>query len=117
MKIILILEDSDERIGQFRKNFINAELIIVKTSKEAIIELKNKKFDIIFLDHDLGGKVFQTPGENTGYEVAQWISKNLKDSKVAIHSLNMPAVKVMKNCLPEAIICPFIWIKEIDWSK
>jgi len=30
---------------------------------------------ILFLDHDLGGKQMVASGNNTGYEVAKWLSK------------------------------------------
>jgi len=40
-------------------------------------------FDYLFLDHDLGGKQMVNSRENTGYEVAEWLSKNkLKKPKL-----------------------------------
>jgi len=39
---IFILEDDDNRIKQFRKNFINADLTIVKNSKDAIKILRKE---------------------------------------------------------------------------
>jgi len=42
MAKIFILEDNDERIAQFRKNFRNADLTIAKESKKAIKILRKE---------------------------------------------------------------------------
>ena len=116
---IFILEDDDNRIKQFRKNFINAELTITKDSKDAIkILRKQLPYDYLFLDHDLGGQQMTKSGENTGYEVAQWLSKNaLKKPKLGlyIHSLNIPGAKNMHDALGYGTHIPFVWQKVIKF--
>lgn len=114
---IFILEDNDERIIQFRKNFINAELTIVKKSKSAIkILRKENPFDYIFLDHDLGGEEMVQSGEGTGYEVAQWLAKNtLKKPKYSlyVHSLNGPGASNIINELKYGSRVPFVWTNTV----
>ena len=68
MKKILILEDDDNRILIFKRNysFCGYELVFVKHSNEAIEQLKNNKFDFIFLDHDLNGKQMNFDPEDCG---------------------------------------------------
>jgi len=109
---IFILEDDDNRIRQFRKNFTNAELTITKNSKDAIkILRKQLPYDYLFLDHDLGDKRMTRSDENTGYEVAQWLSKNaLKKPKLGlyIHSLNTPGAKNMRGVLGYGSLVPFV---------
>ena len=109
---ILILEDNEERCMHFRKNLINHEVNITEFSKEAISLLEKKDYDILFLDHDLGGMQMVTSGEGTGYEVAEWLSKNQnrKPKRIYIHSLNEPGRKNMKSVLPESIEAPFAWL-------
>ena len=116
---IFILEDDDNRIRQFRKNFINVELTIIKNSKDAIKILRKQfPYDYLFLDHDLGGQQMVNSGKNTGYEVAQWLSKNiLKKPKLAlyVHSLNKPGADNIIAELGYGIYVPFIWTKVINF--
>jgi len=85
---ILILDDMEERHDAFREKFKNIEcnIIHVTTAKECIEALKNNTFDLICLDHDLGGK-------ETGHEVSKWIADNknthpMDKTKIIIHSYN-----------------------------
>jgi len=67
-------------------------------------------FDLIFLDHDLGGDVYVDSEEkNTGNQFAKWLcqSKSLKDTPIIIHSLNYYGVQNMKRFLPKALEIPF----------
>ena len=69
---IFILEDDENRLivmqREIPKIFPGCELLQSSTAKEAKeILLKYKVFDIISLDHDLGGLVFvNSLNENTG---------------------------------------------------
>ncbi len=103
MKKILILEDDHERHEAFRLKFKDEDVLIVETAKEAIAHLKLEDFDILFLDHDLGGKVYVESGPGTGYEVACFLEENkgLKPKQIIIHSLNPVGAKKMN----QAIIC------------
>ncbi len=111
---ILILEDNEERQRLFRENLKDHILIIVETSKLAIKNLINEKWDITFIDHDLGGKVYVPSGENTGYEVAKFLEENKKyiPKYVIIHSLNVVGANNIKQALPHAVHIPFAWTKE-----
>ncbi len=70
---ILILDDDQNRLNLFKQKLIGHDVICVETAKDAIIELKKNKFNIISLDHDLGGKVMVESGEGTGWEVAKFL--------------------------------------------
>lgn len=78
----------------------------MKKAKEA---LSQRSFDIIYLDHDLGGKVY-VPSflPNTGYALAKWISENnIKCKEIIIHSFNPTGAAAMKKVLPQAKLIPF----------
>ena len=67
-------------------------------------------FDLIFLDHDLGGQEFVDSREiNTGAQFAKWLCqcKNLENIPIIIHSLNYYGAKNMKHFLPKALEIPF----------
>jgi CheY-like chemotaxis protein len=117
MKKILILEDSLERVEQFRKNFINCELIITDDVKIAINKLATEKIDILCLDHDLGGNVYCPSDENSGYWVAKWLQEHQerKPEIIVLHSLNPVGVANMKSCLPDATTIPSVWTNVIDF--
>ena len=117
---ILILEDDNERIKLFKRNFINAKLRIVKTVKHAIEELIDEIPHALFLDHDLGGHVMVESGgkEETGYDVAKFLVENPQyiPQKIYIHSLNPSGQNNIKGLLPSAEIAPFIWGHEVDFN-
>jgi CheY-like chemotaxis protein len=109
---ILILEDCSNRCVHFKRALIGHNVTITEHSKEAIEILSKSKFDILFLDHDLGGMQMVASGENTGYEVAEWLRHNpgRKPGKIFLHSLNTPGRKNMLRVLPEAKEAPFAWL-------
>ena len=120
MKRILILEDSDERIRQFKMNFLNVEMIFVKHVKDCIEQLKTKSFWGLFLDHDLNGKVYVESGgdEETGDDVAKFLRDNpeYKPEFVATHSLNENGRKNIASKIDCVEMPPFIWTNRIDFS-
>jgi CheY-like chemotaxis protein len=104
---ILILEDdpNNTRMKKFNKIFasVGSDVIWVDTAKECIEELKIRKFDAIFLDNDLGGKVGVSLDEdNSGSGVARWMRNNLDrwdESSVVIHSFNPSAADYIYDML------------------
>ena len=110
---ILILEDDKERQKAFRQNTIGAEVVIVETPDEAILELQKIAFDWLFLDHDLGGRTQMSSDEESGFKVVKWLSENTDriPPSVILHSLNENGRKNMKAVLPNAVECPFAWDK------
>lgn len=97
IKKVFILEDAKDRIKYFNKLFSDkVELTITKRAGIAINELRDTKYDLIFLDHDLDEiNIYNENDEailknhNNGYEVA----KSLRDSvnkytQIIVHSLN-----------------------------
>jgi CheY-like chemotaxis protein len=110
---ILILEDDPLRQLSFKENLKLHDVTIVDTSKFAIEKLKTEKYNLLFLDHDLGGQVYVTSGENTGYEVAKFLEENKQHlpETVIVHTLNPGGGDNIMRALPSAIRLPFAWIK------
>jgi len=105
---ILILEDNAERIKWFVEKLSSHSTKFVTTADDAIAWIRKKKFDLIFLDHDLDGKTYQESGPGTGFEVAQAIPETEnKVTKVIIHSWNTVGAAEMKKLLPEGTVAPF----------
>ena len=117
---ILVLEDDENRVKQFKNNFALMEepvnAVFVDNAPECILHIKEEKFQIIFLDHDLGHQIFvdQTE-ENTGSGVARWMSKNFDhpnmETPIIIHSLNYGAAQYMLDLIPNENRnhFPFAW--------
>jgi CheY-like chemotaxis protein len=120
MKRVFVLEDSSERIKQFKQRFLEQGWIgyFSVTASDAIRNLDLLRFDLIFLDHDLGGQVYVNKDEkNTGSEVARWIREHPVVCPIIIHSLNPAGAEYMKSILPKAVHIPFVWNKkEFDQS-
>ena len=98
---ILILEDSGERTKWFSDWFVAEEVIITNNAKVAIALLHSVEFDMVFLDHDLGGQTFiDSDDENCGYQVTKALPSTInRSTHVVIHSHNNAAAKRMVNSL------------------
>jgi len=104
-----ILEDMDIRIEAFKKWYGEQhELVIAKNATEAIdILSKDLNFDVLFLDHDLGDRIFvSTKDENTGSTVAQFLEGKDIRGEIIIHSWNSVGAKNMLSYLPQAKYIP-----------
>jgi CheY-like chemotaxis protein len=93
---ILFLDDNKERCEKFQNLVENTT--IVHTAEECITCLKNQLWNIVLLDHDLGGKIFVDSGdEDCGMAVVRFLMKAPPNPKprIIIHSLNYPASQKM----------------------
>jgi len=107
IKRILVLEDNQERIEWFQKNFNMTDFYFCKNVGVAIGLLNIQKFDLMFLDHDLG------EDKLTGYDFTKVLARKIKEGVVSnnpiiyIHTSNPIGAKNMQSVLPQAIVCPF----------
>jgi CheY-like chemotaxis protein len=113
---ILIVEDDNERIKWFRSEFSWADLHIYEDAQPAIEKLeKDSEWDVIFLDHDLGWRVFVASSDsNTGYQVAKKIAELGIKAPVIIHSQNIIGADNIKDALSmtnECFVLPFPQLK------
>ena len=105
---ILILEDNSFRNTKFHQSLTGHIVDIAETVDEGR-KLLNNKYDLLFLDHDLGGEIYVPSGKNTGYEFAQLISKSInKNVPTIIHSCNPAGSRAIKSILPHAQMIPFV---------
>jgi CheY-like chemotaxis protein len=122
-KRILVLEDSLERHRQFKERFIENGSItytIVENAEDCKALLLENEYDVIMLDHDLGGEIFVDSNQkNTGAEVSRWIAENKSSIKgdpvFIIHSLNPNGSKIMEQTIKSEFHLvyriPFVWLK------
>lgn len=114
---ILILEDCPERTKKFQQKLIGHIVMFTTTSKDCISALETDAFDVIMLDHDLGGQTYVIPCDNTGYGVVKWLveHEDRVPNQIFIHSLNGPAAGMMKKLFEDNEIfvqyVPFLWEK------
>jgi response regulator RpfG family c-di-GMP phosphodiesterase len=82
--MIFVLDDSEERVRWFTKKWGKDNVNYTCNIKEAKNLLNENKYDIIFLDFDLGQKY------KSGINVAFYLAKNKLqlESKIVIHSDN-----------------------------
>ena len=99
---ILFLDDDPERTTEFKANLERlmptAQAVMVETASQAIEALRTQEFDCLFLDHDLGGRMYvDEADENTGSEVARvMVAEGLQpNAKMFVHSMNVPASENM----------------------
>lgn len=98
-----VLEDDGKRGNDFMALLPNHSLTICNNAQTAIEILSNIKFDVIFLDHDLGGQVYvDTENPNTGTFVVRKLSETVNtETPVVVHSWNAVAAQAMADYLKE----------------
>jgi hypothetical protein len=102
---ILFLDDRSKRIHSALRKFSTCDLTIVATVVECLQFLANEEWDVVFLDHDLGGQEFCDPGSNTcGMQVVRYLERNSwpaekERPKIVIHSSNIFAAASMEKRL------------------
>ncbi len=94
---VLFLDDSTERIERAYEHFDSDDLVVVVSASSAIDEISKGAFDLVMLDHDLGGETWVESGrEDCGMEVVRWVVRNFpKIGCVVVHSWNTVAAPVM----------------------
>ena len=94
---ILFLDDRGERLDVAAARYREHGPFLVRTVKEAIMLLGEGSWDLVCLDHDLGGESFvDSDREDCGMEVVRWIETHLPDiGKITIHSSNPEAAHEM----------------------
>ncbi len=92
---IFVLDDDERRHKWFSKRFKGDNLDFASTANEAIEALGQKKYDAIFLDHDLLPHHYESNDhddfERTGFAVAEWLADNDKVNRSAtliVHTRN-----------------------------
>lgn len=107
--VVLVLEDDPNRIHKFRRDLIGVTSVeYAQTAAHAKQLLTTRDYDLIFLDHDLGGDTYvDSTEENTGAEVARFLARleqwqDPKTTVVVCHSLNPDGRKYMITTLRNA---------------
>lgn len=111
MPKILVVDNSPERIAEYKKHFkdLNSKTIhsveYVSTARGAIEKLGSTLYDILLLDHDLTGEGFNSiEDKNTGSEIARYLKDHsgrlAKTDVIYIHSLNDSGASNMKRLIP-----------------
>ena len=90
---VLFLDDRGERLDIAVVRYKEHGPFLVRTAAEAIAMLENVQWDLVCLDHDLGGESFvDSDREDCGMEVVRWIESHLPViGKIIIHSSNPEA--------------------------
>jgi DNA-binding NarL/FixJ family response regulator len=100
---ILILEDNSIRQEKFKELFKNQELYIFDSFNQELCDSVRKiDYQIMVLDHDLGGKIWvDSREENTGYSFVVWLVGNQiqKNSLIYTCSMNPIGANKMLNHL------------------
>lgn len=100
---ILFLDDDEMRHDKFGSESVSHDITHVRTVEQAIKAFEKEPFDLICLDHDLGGMHY-VPSEDptTGYHVAAHIAAKGTNAEVIVHSYNVIGAQRMVNKLKDA---------------
>lgn len=122
---VFVLEDNLNRIELFQSLFAyrGDEHSYATNFDDAVSMYLEADADVVFLDHDLGGRVYVDSEEpNTGYQFVKWIVENdpnLERKRFFIHSWNPIGSTKMLTYLIEsganAFALPFDIGRIRDW--
>jgi CheY-like chemotaxis protein len=110
---ILVLDDDLDRHDLFRKVLSRHKALLVQTVAACIEALKETKYDLVYLDHDLADFCAENkiPGmygsqELTGVDVARFMANDLpieqRPKEVVVHSWNPDGAKRIVDTLKDA---------------
>ena len=116
---ILFLDDDHDRHKKIVRQLVGHSLDRVFSAQEAIACLEKNVYDLVMLDHDLGGPESENQlfdDAEDGRFVANWIAENsekFSETSFIIHSLNEQGRKSMARTIKTAglrvKIHPFAW--------
>lgn len=107
---IFILEDNKYRMEKFRRELIGHTIDHAETVQDGTSMVTFNKYDLLFLDHDLGGEqMVNSSHKNTGYQLAEFIASFTpnKETPCIVHSCNPAGSDNIVRVLPHAIKHPF----------
>ncbi|KKN98896.1 hypothetical protein LCGC14_0141370 [marine sediment metagenome] len=107
--LVFILEDDPVRMEKFIRELSCDEIHHVETVDAGKELLLKNKYDLLLLDHDLGGEqMVDSWKQNTGYQLAKFIPKTQnKDTPCITHTCNPAGADNILSVLPHAIKVPF----------
>lgn len=111
---IFILEDNPYRMVKFRQELIGHEIHHAETVDEGVALLSVNKYDVLLLDHDLGGdEMVDSHAVNTGYQLAKFVASLEQNTPTLciIHSCNPAVADNIQKVLPHAVKIPFPSLK------
>ncbi|KKN70880.1 hypothetical protein LCGC14_0426660 [marine sediment metagenome] len=108
---IFILEDNKYRMVKFRRELIGHKIDHAETVEQGTSLVVANKYDLLFLDHDLGGEeMVDSSKGSTGYKLAEFIASFTpnKETPCVVHSCNPAGSANIVRVLPHAVKIPFI---------
>lgn len=98
---IFVLEDDRQRNLLFREAAIGLDATFAVSYGEARLKY-TPPYDVLFLDHDLGDRVFvPSSDENTGATFARWlpVCTTTPATTAIVHSYNPDGAETMRDIL------------------
>jgi DNA-binding LytR/AlgR family response regulator len=112
---IFILEDDPNRVEWLKENFNpGIELDITEMAETGMKWLREREYDVIFLDHDLGGeRMVSSDVWNTGATVARMIHEtDNKHLTVIVHSYNPSGAQIMIDSMRDkGVKCHYFYFR------
>ena len=99
---VLFLDDYSERYERMVQ--VCPDAVHAKTVAETIALLRTLTWDVVCLDHDLGGEMFADPSRpDCGMAVVRWMVENRPAvGRVIVHSANFESAPIMRDTLAAA---------------
>lgn len=102
---VFVLEDDPDRIRWFAERLMAHTWDCIQTCHREYAF--KPPYDLILLDHNLGGRQMDNSHEDNGLALLGLIKDRIGETPVVIHSYNGPAADRMQREWPSAHIAPF----------
>ncbi len=98
-------------MAKFRRELVGHTIDHADNVLDGIDLVADNKYDLLFLDHDLGGEeMVDSSNENTGYQLARFIASSTqnKTTMCIIHSCNPVGADNIASAMKYALKWPFL---------
>lgn len=124
---LLFVDGSSKRIHSALLKYSDFDCRIAPNVLEALRLICHEDWDVVSLDHDLNGRGFQDPDDQTsGMEIVRYLEQygwpHEKKPKIVIHTSNAFMGRVMAAELEEwgfddVVYCPYSYdVLAIEWA-
>lgn len=102
---ILVLDDDDQRHAFFKRQLIGHDVVHTHSYKECMDALRGKRFDMVFLDHDLNMNQYSSKADDRPEYIQRNLTQFSKKGELDGRDVTEDMIKMLpKEKIPETVV-------------